>query len=288
MPYADLETGVRLHYEVVGERPPVLLIPASSLGGAVWHPRPADDLAARFSVITFDPRGIGRSFARDEFLTIEQLAADAAALLRHLGATPAHVLGHSLGGGVALSLSLTYPRLVGSLTLAASIAGATIRSGEAFLPLPTVNALVPLVERGFEEHVRRQLFESDTMFSPAFRARDPEEVTAFWERTWPTHADLRWHFRHQLARHTFEASHRLHDVQVPTLVLVGSADVGGERPKLAGSRILAEQIPEAELVVLEGIGHGMFWEDPEGTIEILMKWFDQNAPDDGRSMRTPR
>ena len=90
------------------------------------------------------------------------------------------------------------------------------------------------------------------MFTDEFRVRRPEVVAEFWERTWPTHATLKWHLRHQLARMRFEATHRLQEVKVPTLVLVGSADVGGERPKLPASRILAERIPGVELRDLRG------------------------------------
>ena len=56
-----------------------------------------------------------------------------------LDEVPAHVLGHSVGGGVALALVLTYPRLVRTLTLAASVAGTVIRSGEAVAPVPTAS-----------------------------------------------------------------------------------------------------------------------------------------------------
>jgi len=270
MSYAELSTGIDLYYQRIGDGPPLLLIPSSSLGGAVWHPEPAGRLARDFTVITFDPRGIGRSVAPDEFLSLWQLAADAADLLRVLDEAPAHVLGHSVGGGVALALALTYPRLVRTLTLAASVAGALIRSGEAVAPVPTASALAALVERGLEAQARHQLFEGDTMFTDEFRVRRPEVVAEFWERTWPTHATLKWHLRHQLARMAFDVTHRLQEVKVPTLVLVGSADVGGERPKLPASRILAERIPGAELAVLEGLGHGMFWEDPEAVFSVLV------------------
>ena len=81
MPYAELSTGIDLYYERIGEGPPLLLIPSSSLGAAVWHPEPAGRLARNFTVITFDPRGIGRSVAPDEFLSLWQLAADSADLL---------------------------------------------------------------------------------------------------------------------------------------------------------------------------------------------------------------
>ncbi|NTU83455.1 MAG: alpha/beta fold hydrolase, partial [Chloroflexales bacterium] len=74
-------------------------------------------VAAQFQVIAADLRGHGRSAKPRVRYSIPQLAGDMAGLLRALGAAPAHVIGLSLGGMVALELALSHPDLVRSLVI---------------------------------------------------------------------------------------------------------------------------------------------------------------------------
>jgi pimeloyl-ACP methyl ester carboxylesterase len=99
-----------------GSGEPLLLIH----GGLIptFFPRPAERaLAERYRVITYCRRGYDGSSAVRPPFTIGQQAADAKALLRHLGIDRAHVAGHSYGGVVAVQLALDAPQMVGSLAL---------------------------------------------------------------------------------------------------------------------------------------------------------------------------
>ena len=86
MPTATID-GVKLHYDIEGEGPPLLLI--SGLGGnsGVWATvKPL--LAPHFKIITFDNRGTGRSDTPPGPYTIDQMADDTAGLIRHLDLGP--------------------------------------------------------------------------------------------------------------------------------------------------------------------------------------------------------
>jgi 3-oxoadipate enol-lactonase len=113
--------GIELYYEVHGEGPPLLLIPG--LGAHVrMFSGVLSALAETRQVVTFDPRGAGRSGKPDTPYSIGGMADDAAGLLDLLGIENTTVVGYSMGGRIALSLALDHPGLVGRLVLAATSA----------------------------------------------------------------------------------------------------------------------------------------------------------------------
>lgn len=106
----------KIEYEVQGKGEPVLLIPLSLIIDGLAHPL-QPELKSRFQLIHYHRRGWMASSRGQAPLTIPRMAADAAALLRHLEIKRAHVVGHSIGGLVALQLGVDEPQLVHSLAL---------------------------------------------------------------------------------------------------------------------------------------------------------------------------
>jgi pimeloyl-ACP methyl ester carboxylesterase len=118
--------GARLHIREFGEasaeRPPILLI--HGLAGQLSHYTygVAGRLAARHRVIVVDRPGSGYSTrAPDAAADLSTQAAALAALVRTLGLGPTFVVGHSLGGAVALTMALEHPRQVAGLALLAPL-----------------------------------------------------------------------------------------------------------------------------------------------------------------------
>lgn len=117
-PTAHVTTGTlevpdgRLHYEVRGQGPVVALV-AAPMDAAAFAPL-ADLLAAEHTVLTTDPRGIGRSVLHDphQDSTPELRAEDVSRLLAHLDAGPAAVLGSSGGAVTVLALAQAHPEQV--------------------------------------------------------------------------------------------------------------------------------------------------------------------------------
>jgi pimeloyl-ACP methyl ester carboxylesterase len=108
----DLHT----HYELAGDGPPVLLIQGVGVIGAGWRPQ-IEGLRDRYQLCAFDNRGIGQSSPLTRATSIEELAADALALLDACGWARAHVVGHSMGGLIAQQLAIDAPARVASLAL---------------------------------------------------------------------------------------------------------------------------------------------------------------------------
>lgn len=113
--------GCHLSFDVEGSGPPVVFIQGVGVHGRGWAPQ-IDELGARFTCLCFDNRGLGRSQPAGCPITVEQMAADTLALMAHLGWESAHVVGHSLGGPVAIELALREPARVRSLSLLCTIA----------------------------------------------------------------------------------------------------------------------------------------------------------------------
>ena len=107
--------GATLYYEEIGTGPTLLIIPGGPQDAGVFAPLAAE-LASRFHVVSYDPRGNSRSsFDGDPTpLDVDQQADDAAALIAHVGG-PAHVFGTSGGAQIGLNLAARHPHLVTAL-----------------------------------------------------------------------------------------------------------------------------------------------------------------------------
>jgi pimeloyl-ACP methyl ester carboxylesterase len=275
MPNVDLPTGVNLYYESHGSGEPLVLIPSTAFSADVWKPYQVPQLSKSVNLIIHDPRGSGRSTASQQVYTLEQMANDVIALLDHLKIPSAHVLGHSMGGRIALTMALNFPGRVKSLIMAASGSGQAARPGPDCIPGLPHWLVIRLVEKGFEKSLREEYCETSAFFTKDFRERYPERIEEFFQLAWATHAKLPEYIHLIIARHNWEATHRLGDVQCPTLVLIGDGDAGRSN-HFAQAEILTNRIRGAELKVLKGQSHGFFWQVPEETNEIILDWVKQH------------
>jgi pimeloyl-ACP methyl ester carboxylesterase len=108
--YAELTNG-SVWYDERGQAEPLVLLHGGAVDSRFFeHNVPA--LADRFRVITTDLWGHGRTGDREGPFSLDSFATDVAELIERVAGGPAHVLGHSIGAGVALTLALRRPELV--------------------------------------------------------------------------------------------------------------------------------------------------------------------------------
>jgi pimeloyl-ACP methyl ester carboxylesterase len=112
--YADVN-GVHLYYELHGEGTPLVLLHGGMLAIELNYAELIPTLAREHLVIGVEMQGHGRTADIDRAITPAALAEDVVGLLDHLGIDRAHVLGHSLGGAVALELAVSHPERVRSV-----------------------------------------------------------------------------------------------------------------------------------------------------------------------------
>jgi len=108
--------GIELEYEVRGAGEPVLLVSTGPIADSFFPFASDKALQQRYRMIAYHQRGqVGSRGPGSGVVSVAEHAADAAALLRHIGATRAHVAGH--GTAIALQLAIAEPRLVHTLVL---------------------------------------------------------------------------------------------------------------------------------------------------------------------------
>lgn len=255
--FADHD-GVRIAYEVrpaAGDAPAGrTLVLVHGLGYARWGwDGLPDRLAATHEVVLLDNRGIGDSDVPEGPYTAAQMAGDVLAVLDDAGLDRAHVVGSSLGGMIAQEVAIRWPERVDHLVLLSTTPG-----GDEAAPMPqqTVDLLQQMPDLEPQEALRRAVVNA---MAPAHVQAQPELVDQILDRRLADPQDPAGWQAQAHAGTTYDGGGRLADVSAPTLVLHGDEDVVVAP---ANGRLLADRIPDARLVVLEGHGHLPFWEDP--------------------------
>lgn len=241
--------GCRLHWQRRGRGPTILFVQGTGVHGDGWRPQ-FDTLAADYDCVWFDNRGIGQSQPRGERISIERMALDARAVLDAAAVERAHVVGHSLGGMVAMQLALAVPERVHSLALLCTFAnGRTVARGRRmfWIGLRTRLGTAPMRRRAFLELI----------LPPAMvQATDCAALATAYAPLFGH--DLAVQPKHVMAQigafRRCVLTDRLHALTTtPTLVVSGAHDVIS--PPHHGAAIAAA-IPGARHVVLDEAAHG--------------------------------
>ena len=269
------DDGVPLHVEEVGPEgdvhgPTVVFLHGYTQELAVWHyQRQAFAADNPGRLVFFDHRSHGRSGRSPAgHSTIDQLGRDLHTVLQTCAPRgPVVLVGHSMGGMTIMALADQHPELFGTRIVAvALVATSTGKLAEAAFGLPTAivpvtNRVLPFLTRGMRK--RPEVFErgrrlgTDLAFlatrSWAFGTRDVSpSLVEFVERMIAnTPVDVIAEFYDTFTDHDKLAALDVLD-RVQTLILVGSKD---KLTPVAHSQLMAETLPSAQLVVVEGAGH---------------------------------
>jgi 3-oxoadipate enol-lactonase len=252
--------NAELHYERTGSGEPLLLIQGMSGTHAAWGEVFLGPLREDFEIIAFDNRGIGFSAPVDGPFTIAEMAEDTAALLVELGLDSAHVVGISMGGMIAQELALAHPERLRSLTLGCTYCGGP---GSQLMPEENARKLMEGMASGDRDKAIRAAYEVN--LSPAFRA-DESHWPAFHEMATSVPAAQETIQLQIQAIFGHDTSGRLGEISTATLIVHGTED--GVLP-YANGELIASLMPSAHLETLEGIGHMVWWEQPERCADLI-------------------
>jgi 3-oxoadipate enol-lactonase len=257
--FVDVE-GSKLYYEECGTgAEAVVLIHDGIAHSAVW-----DDVwsafCKHFHTIRYDRRGYGRTPASTTWYTeVEDLAA----LLRQRNASHAVLVGSSHGGELSIDFTLRYPGVVEQLVLVGAVVNGLPYS-DHFLNRGMANSQpfqkndVPgglanwakdkyLLAPGHDDAKKRLL---------AMLTANPQDMT---------HNDY--------ARPTAPAIGRLHEIHVPTLILVGDADIPDVH---AHAGAIEAGISGSKRIVVSDAGHLMYLEKPEEFSRVVIGFIESN------------
>ncbi len=241
-----------LFYDEKGRGEPLLFLNGLSGDHLYWRGQ-LRAFGKQYHCLAVDNRDVGQSSYASEAYTTRDLAGDVIELLDRLDLPPAHVVGLSMGGTIAQEMALAAPQRVKSLVLLDTLA----RADEWFRG----------ILRAFEL-IRRQVADTPAFFeailpwwvSPQF-FDESERVSWLCAilRQNPYPQQLEGFLRQLEALAGHDAERRLRDITCPVLVIVGEDD--GVAP-IRYSRQLQELLPQAQLIVLHGVGHAPPIEDP--------------------------
>jgi len=255
MPWCE-RPDVRVHYEVSGDGPPLLLLNGLVASGFLW-PRPwLDRFGEAYTVIRVSNRGTGHTPLTDG-ITIDALAADALAVLDECGAGRAHVLGFSMGGMIAQAVTLAQPERVAGLALCSTTTGGEADAHPEFLG--ALAATQGDAVSAFSSFIH-------LLTGPGFWDDNPEmvaDLAAGWQQA-PTPPETS--FAQLVAVAAFDTRELAATIGSPVLILHGIEDrlimpVGGER--------LAATIPGSRLEIFEGVGHMLPFEATERAGDLI-------------------
>jgi 3-oxoadipate enol-lactonase len=242
--------GGELAYDVRGSGPPVLLLHAFPLGMAMWEPQ-VRALHESHRVLRFDARGFGASPPADGLLSMERIAADAVALLDHLGLAQAAVCGLSMGGYAAFALYRRHPDRVNALVLADTRA-----AGDSAEAKKGRSDLADKVRRQGAEAAAEAFLPK--LLGETTRRERPELVARVREMILANPARGLCDALAGLAARA-DATDLLREIRVPTLFVVGEED--GVSPP-AEMMAMQEQVGGSALVKIPRAGHLSNLEDP--------------------------
>jgi pimeloyl-ACP methyl ester carboxylesterase len=261
--------GVQLEYDVQGSGEPVLLIsPVLSDGFVPLLSERA--LADRYRLITYHKRGWVGSTHTPPPVTIEDHAADAAALLDDLDVPSAHVGGHSSGAAVALQLALDRPEMVHSLTLLEP-AVLSVPSAEAFFQKAgpafeayasgdheTAIAIFLTAVSGLEWKACRALIEKR---APGTVAQAVKDADTFFGIELPS-----------LSEWTFGAEQAA-VISQPALSVLGTKT---EQLFMEVADLLRLSLPQVEDCAVEGVGHLLHLQRPRPVAQGIAEFLNRH------------
>ncbi|MGB0385438.1 MAG: alpha/beta fold hydrolase [Ardenticatenaceae bacterium] len=242
-------SAVEVVYAIEGEGPPLYMVHGIGARRSTWNgliPHLKDD----FTCVTYDLRGHGESPVPPTPYSLDNLAEDIEALRAKLGHEKIHLIGHSLGGMIGPAYGRAHPDRCLSVGLLSTAAG---RTEEDSAKLARV--IAAMKEKGIKQVLETLV---DRWYTDDFVAERPDAITKRIQQVLDTPANVFLDVFRVYAE--TEMGPWLHEIECPCLVLTGELDKGCN-PRL--NRFIHSQLPDSELVILDGLKHSILIEAPE-------------------------
>lgn len=277
--------GVTIKYQTVGDGNDVVLIHGLAANHAFWRLNILMELAKRYRVTVYDLRGHGYSDMPPSGYTSGDMAEDLAALLETLGSKKAHLVGHSVGGVIALHAAVLYPERVASLMIADSrvralqptnyarewsnwdTAGKKLADIGLCVPEAEAEAGLWILERLAmpQWQAMRDTLKETSLFAPFGGWNGGQKSAERWlELMHSTSA------REDIGALAGLTTDRLTTIRQPVLMMYGE-----NSPTMPSMRGLKKCIPHAKTEVVPGAGHFYPLSRPELFVRSLGRFLNE-------------
>lgn len=259
--------GVDLYYEdtATGDQS-VLFVPGLAWGTRLFRAQVAA-LESRFRCVALEPRGQGRSEITKDGYELNNIAVDILGLIDHLKMRPCHLVGHSLGGSVAVRVAARQPELIRSLALLNATADADPLWDRILFR--GLSYAIELFGMGRADDWLVQSMFGDTFLSNRAHIREREDARHQFlsnDRVGIARAVRGW-------LRSPSVMDELPNVTVPTLVIAGQEDIAVSPTR---SRKLAEAIRHCRFLLLPCCGHSSPVEAAEAVNAALTQLFEES------------
>jgi len=265
MPYMNIN-DIDLYYETRGAGAPLMLIAGLASDSQSWSTI-SGELSKKLLLIMPDNRGVGRTRPQDVETSVQRIADDCVALIRHLELKSVNLLGHSMGGFVAMDIAIRYPEIVGKLLICGTAASSSKRNASLLFNWAAC----------LEAGMTPRIFFRDVfcwLFTPAF-FEDEEfvNVAVQFAVEYPYPQGTKAFLNQVRAIAAYDCTENLARISAKTLVLHGKEDL--LFPPEEGLR-LAQAIPNASLTVIEKAAHSIHIEQSGVMIENILNFLMQD------------
>ena len=246
---------IDIAYKLFGKGDPVLMIPGFSMTKEMWGPI-LNDLSENHTVIIFDNRGIGETTAGNRTFSMNQFINDTVGLIEALEIEkPIDVLGLSLGGMIAQELAMSHPEIVNHLIVVASSCG-----GEKSLP----PQLSPRDLQSMQTGTANKSLFLHALFPDNWIRENSDEINRTFALPQVSQENL---LKYGEALSKWKGTcDKISTIDKPVLVMTGTEDITS--PPINSLKI-AEKIPSAWLIQIDGGGHGVMQQYPETVDKII-------------------
>lgn len=263
MPIANVN-GVNLNYEIAGQGEAIIFLHGYTGSSQDWA-KQVPVLCPKYRLVALDCRGHSKSAApsREEEYSVEIFADDVLGLLKTLNIKKCCLVGHSLGGFVALQFALEHQDMLAALVLVGTSSGEYARD-------PNYAQLRQKLDELARSQGMEAAFEYDV-------ANNPQRIERYQK-----HPELREVTRRKMLMISVDGyiyvskaigkwepvTPRLAGIKVPTLICWGDEDL----PFTEAVQILKKGISDSELVTFKGVGHSPHEEATDTFNETLLKF----------------
>ncbi|GAB4331303.1 MAG: alpha/beta fold hydrolase [Candidatus Abyssubacteria bacterium] len=268
MPHVRVN-DVNLNYEQSGTGETIVFLHGYTGSSGDWANQ-VPVVSVRYRAIAIDHRGHGKSDAppMEEAYSINIFSEDVYALLGKLGIARCCLVGHSMGGFIALQFVLDHPEIVKALVLVDT------SSGE-FEVAPGYAELRAKLDEVAREKGMEAAFQYDAEHNPVRieRFKKHPELREVTRRKMMNTSVDGYIYVARTFRKWRPVTDRLGEIRVPTLIFLGEEDAAF----VNASRILNEGISGSELVTIPGVGHSPHEESPQAFNDILLPFLSKIA-----------